>query len=453
MTQKQQLARLDEFRDGQVNVLVATSVGEEGLDVPAADLVLMYEPVPSAIRSIQRRGRTARQSSGTVKTLVTKDTRDQFVSHAAKARERKMYNNLAEIERQGRIQFRPNSSDDSLSSFEINVDGEIISSDKFLELETVRLASLYPTEKPIEVVDSKTLQSVTNKKTIIDAKDKRPRNQTGLDDFFGDQSDKVSQSREQEIESINAANEIIDTLTDNISATITLDHREASSTLSAYISSLGMTVQYENLTTGDILIHGDILIERKTSRDLLTSIIDQRLFKQCQRMKNAELQPLLLIELGEIGNSVHPNAVLGALAHVTLDLGIPILTTKDSMESAHLVYLIAKQSGQFSKAIREFVKSTENDEAEVIKCCEAATIEISNMVNNNNESEYLLQKWNDSGLSKQIELLSSITNFEYKVCAKLINKYQSIAGFFKQDLDELAKELTKEELAKISTIF
>ena len=453
MTQKQQLARLDEFRDGQVNVLVATSVGEEGLDVPAADLVLMYEPVPSAIRSIQRRGRTARQRSGTVKTLVTKDTRDQFVNHAAKARERKMYNNLAEIERQGRIQFRPNSSDEALSSFEINVDEEIISSEKFLELEIARLESLYANEKPIEVVENKPRQSATNKKTIIDAKDKRPRNQTGLDDFFGNQTDKVVQTREQEIDSINAANEIIDTLTENISATITLDYREASSTLSAYISSLGMTVQYDNLTTGDILIHGDILIERKTSRDLLTSIIDQRLFKQCQRMKNAELQPLLLIELGEIGNSVHPNAVLGALAHVTLDLGVPILTTKDSMESAHLVYLIAKQSGQFSKAIREFVKYTENDDSEVIKCCEAASIEISNMVNNNKDSEYLVQKWNDSGLSNQIELLSSITNIEYNVCAKLINKYQSIAGLFKQGLDDLANDLTTEELAKIATLF
>ena len=64
------------------------------LDVPAADLVLMYEPVPSAIRSIQRRGRTARQRSGTVKTLVAVGTRDQFVSHAAKAKERKMHSNL-----------------------------------------------------------------------------------------------------------------------------------------------------------------------------------------------------------------------------------------------------------------------------------------------------------------------------------------------------------------------
>ena len=113
MTQKEQLSRLEEFRSGEINVLVATSVGEEGLDVPAAELVLMYEPVPSAIRSIQRRGRTARQSSGTVKTLVAKDTRDQYVSHAAKARERKMYNNLAEIERQGRIEFRPSSVETS----------------------------------------------------------------------------------------------------------------------------------------------------------------------------------------------------------------------------------------------------------------------------------------------------------------------------------------------------
>ena len=49
-------------------------------------------------------------------------------------------------------------------------------------------------------------------------------------------------------------------------------------------------------------------------------------------MKNSKIKPLLLIELGEIHNSVHPNAVLGALAHVTLDLGVPIITTKDSME-------------------------------------------------------------------------------------------------------------------------
>ena len=67
----------------------------------------MYEPVPSAIRSIQRRGRTARQSSGTVKTLVANDTRDQFVNHAAKAREKKMYNNLLILNAKGELNSDP----------------------------------------------------------------------------------------------------------------------------------------------------------------------------------------------------------------------------------------------------------------------------------------------------------------------------------------------------------
>lgn len=61
LTQKQQVEILDRFRAGEYNVLVATSVAEEGLDIPATDLVLFYEPVPSEIRSIQRKGRTGRQ--------------------------------------------------------------------------------------------------------------------------------------------------------------------------------------------------------------------------------------------------------------------------------------------------------------------------------------------------------------------------------------------------------
>ena len=42
MTQKQQLEQLERFRSGDINVLVATSVGEEGLDVPSASMVLFY---------------------------------------------------------------------------------------------------------------------------------------------------------------------------------------------------------------------------------------------------------------------------------------------------------------------------------------------------------------------------------------------------------------------------
>ena len=59
-SQKQQKEILGKFSAGEFNVLVATSVAEEGLDIPSVDKVIFYEPIPSAIRSIQRRGRTGR---------------------------------------------------------------------------------------------------------------------------------------------------------------------------------------------------------------------------------------------------------------------------------------------------------------------------------------------------------------------------------------------------------
>src|ERR671919_248383 len=66
MTQEKQEQVLEEFRRGNFQVLVATSIAEEGLDIPEVDLVVFYEPIPSEIRYIQRRGRTGRNSPGMV---------------------------------------------------------------------------------------------------------------------------------------------------------------------------------------------------------------------------------------------------------------------------------------------------------------------------------------------------------------------------------------------------
>ena len=77
LSQKQQVQLISEFIEGKYNVLVATSVAEEGLDIPSTDMVLFYEPIPSEIRSIQREGRTGRRRSGKVVVLITKGTRDE----------------------------------------------------------------------------------------------------------------------------------------------------------------------------------------------------------------------------------------------------------------------------------------------------------------------------------------------------------------------------------------
>ena len=77
LSQKKQAEILQRFRAGEYNVLIATSVGEEGIDIPATDMVLFYEPVPSEIRSIQRKGRTGRARSGRVVVLIARGTRDE----------------------------------------------------------------------------------------------------------------------------------------------------------------------------------------------------------------------------------------------------------------------------------------------------------------------------------------------------------------------------------------
>ena len=91
LSQKEQVEILEKFKAGQVNVIVATSIGEEGLDIPQVDLVVFYEPVPSEIRTIQRRGRTGRSAAGRVVMLVTKDTRDEAYFYSARRKERKMH--------------------------------------------------------------------------------------------------------------------------------------------------------------------------------------------------------------------------------------------------------------------------------------------------------------------------------------------------------------------------
>ena len=97
LSQKEQKAVLDKFRSGELNVLGATSVGEEGLDLPGVPLVIFYEPIPSAIRHIQRRGRTGRHEKGRVFVLMTKDTLDEGYRWSAHHKEKRMYRTLKDI--------------------------------------------------------------------------------------------------------------------------------------------------------------------------------------------------------------------------------------------------------------------------------------------------------------------------------------------------------------------
>ena len=94
LSQKKQLEILDRFKQGEINVLISSNVGEEGLDIAECDLVIFYDVVASEIRFIQRRGRTGRQREGKVIILYCKNTHDEIYINIALSKLKRMNMNL-----------------------------------------------------------------------------------------------------------------------------------------------------------------------------------------------------------------------------------------------------------------------------------------------------------------------------------------------------------------------
>lgn len=90
MRQYEQQEVIESFREGSFRILVSSSVGEEGLDIPSVDTVIFYDAVPSEIRAIQRRGRTGRGTEGRVVVLLAEGTVDMPYYYSSIAREKKM---------------------------------------------------------------------------------------------------------------------------------------------------------------------------------------------------------------------------------------------------------------------------------------------------------------------------------------------------------------------------
>jgi ERCC4-related helicase len=115
LSQKEQKEIMEEFRNGTFNVLVATSIAEQGLDIPQVDTVIFYEPIPSEIRQIQRRGRTGRHGEGKVIVLVAKDTMDEGYRWSAFHKEKRMHRNLDDLKR--KLHLFSNSKEEKITSY------------------------------------------------------------------------------------------------------------------------------------------------------------------------------------------------------------------------------------------------------------------------------------------------------------------------------------------------
>ncbi len=97
LNQKEQIETINDFKSGLFNILVASSVAEEGIDIPEVNAVIFYEPIGSELWKIQRAGRTGRTKPGKIIFLITKDTRDVGLHYASLRKEKKMKSTLIKM--------------------------------------------------------------------------------------------------------------------------------------------------------------------------------------------------------------------------------------------------------------------------------------------------------------------------------------------------------------------
>jgi len=179
MSQKEQKQMLQEFSNNEFNVLIATSIAEEGLDIPKVDTVIMYEPVPSAIRQIQRRGRTGRKEKGKIITLVTKNTRDEIYVWVSKRKEQKMHSILTTI-KQDEIEITKNAKKmKTLDHFQKKKPIRIIADTR--EKNSPTLKHLYEQECQIDLKLIEVADYICGERTGIEIKTKDDFTQSIID--------------------------------------------------------------------------------------------------------------------------------------------------------------------------------------------------------------------------------------------------------------------------------
>jgi ERCC4-type nuclease len=128
--------------------------------------------------------------------------------------------------------------------------------------------------------------------------------------------------------------------------TIIVDSRESRSGLTLKLQSLGATVLSEELECGDYVLAEGFVVERKAAVDFIASILDRRIFTQAAVMKSAYKRCVVIVE-GDVfttRSAITPEALIGAISWLTVLEGIPVVTTKDTMQTAQLLLTMQRQA-------------------------------------------------------------------------------------------------------------
>ncbi len=358
LSQKEQLEIVERFKHGDIDILVSTSVGEEGLDVGNCDLVIFYDSVPSMIRAIQRRGRGRKKFSQIIH-LITKNTRDAGLYYSMKRKEQKMRDFLKDELPLLLHEMQEKSEEEATSDSVEVVFVETTRKDQTFSNKVNNLAKGQLTLKDIEP-QKKSVTRTTNSQTETISTKK-------ISDENGREQEKTPSSNLVTTDAkLKAKAREMNSQKSEFKPLIIADSRESSSALLYEIKKRNVNLELKFLMLGDFIIPPNYLIERKSYDDFIASIIDGRLFNQAKALKAVQdrYPNLLYIVEGEPEHprNLSPQAFTGALLSLLFDYEIPIYFSKNYMETADTLILLAKKAQQDSTTgkyvIHSLTKST-----------------------------------------------------------------------------------------------
>jgi Fanconi anemia group M protein len=292
LSQKEQIEIMQSFRDGTYNALISTSVAEEGLDIGECELVIFYDAVPSAIRLIQRKGRTGRRKEGKVIMLIAEGTRDEAYMWASKRQAQKMKKLVKRL------------------------------------------------EKPLKKKETATKEK---QKGIMDFLKEAEKVSTKTQEH--------QEENLEELENLEKETKEVKFVKEKGKIKVICDSRERNSVVIKELMNKDVELGFERLDIGDYICSDRIVVERKTGDDFIKSILDKRLFVQTKVLVESCSKPVMILEgdFNLFSSSLHPHALAGALTSLATDFRLPIIHTQNQKETAEILFALARREQEERK--------------------------------------------------------------------------------------------------------
>jgi len=286
LKQKEQKEIIEKFHRGEHNILVATSIAEEGLDIPSTDLVIFYEPVPSEIRTIQRRGRTGRRRAGRVIVMLTRDTKDEAYFWSSRKKEMQMRRELESLRRKLRVR-----------------------------------KGLAPERRaPVQPMTKQQLEEMmtVKPKEEFSLRLAEQKGQRSLGQFS------PGTSKEGEL---------------------TVSGRIGGAGLEGALRELGFDLKERDLENADVVVSSRVAVAVRSVEDFIKGISDGSVFSTLAKLKHEYLHPVLIVQGTPEGDGSQAGnaAVYDALSSVLAEYHIPTLSTANSADTAGAIRSLFRQ--------------------------------------------------------------------------------------------------------------